>query len=71
MRVEKCGTCRFWDDTRELADEGVCRRHAPQATVTPDDDEHGFNLFPSWPLTLAAEWCGEYQPAPVPPGSAG
>ena len=57
---ETCGTCRFWDPIWKLQSEdgdkkskrGGCHRHAP----------HSSALTQSWPMTLADEWCGDFEP---------
>ena len=51
-----CGGCRFWDEVTEVGDEeryGNCRRYPP--TMLQFDE----SPYPVWPLTAAAEWCGE------------
>ena len=45
-----CGACAFWRKLRE--NEGVCCRHAPEASHQPEDVAH-------WPLTRSWQWCGE------------
>jgi hypothetical protein len=69
-RPDRCETCRFWDLRIGDSDEGagVCRRHAPVA-ATPAVNvsqkvEDQTASFPSWPLTLNDEWCGEWQVKP-------
>ncbi len=50
LRPVNCGACAFWRKLRES--EGVCCRHAPDATNRPDEVAH-------WPLTRNWQWCGE------------
>ena len=57
---ETCGSCRFWDPIWKLQSEdgdkkskrGGCHRYAP----------HSSALTQSWPVTLADEWCGDFEP---------
>ena len=57
MPDDNCATCRFW---RPGADgRGECRRRAPLPTL--DDRKHYVAV---WPVTRAADWCGEHQPKP-------
>lgn len=49
-RPDNCAACAFWRKLRE--NEGVCARHAPQASVTPEEAAH-------WPQTHGWQWCGE------------
>jgi len=43
-----CSTCTFWDGT-------YCRRYAPALFSA---SAHAGAMF--WPITKAADWCGEY-----------
>jgi len=55
---QSCRTCAFFQpgDTDADPDEiGECRRYAPR----PFQHQRQYN-FPSWPLVLPCEWCGEY-----------
>ncbi len=49
-RPANCGSCAFWRKLRE--NEGVCCRHAPDASHHPEEVAH-------WPLTRSWQWCGE------------
>lgn len=56
-----CSNCKFWQKIGEMPGRpgqwGLCRRHAPQAQVTPQETfQHT-----AWPPTAENEWCGEYQ----------
>lgn len=56
-----CSNCKFWHKIGEMPGRpgqwGLCRRHAPQAQVTPKETfQHT-----AWPPTAENEWCGEYQ----------
>lgn len=61
-RKDWCHMCRFWCQlydnqghslTRDGAAIGQCRRHAPRA-----------RWFSRWTVTLAQEWCGDFEPLP-------
>ena len=45
-----CAACAFWRKLREH--EGLCVRHAPEASVHRDEAAH-------WPQTHSYEGCGE------------
>ncbi len=47
---DNCAACAFWRRLREH--EGVCVRHAPHTSVTPEEVAH-------WPQTHSWQWCGE------------
>lgn len=57
---EECRNCRFWvAKGREYDGEyGQCRRYPPEFVKNPT--QHGPRTL--FPLPLADEWCGEYQP---------
>lgn len=57
----KCGNCNYWID-RDNGD-GECHRNAPQPTVGEGDAEV------HWPLTLASDWCGEFEEARFAPAT--
>ena len=49
-----CSKCLHW--FKIAADGGACRRYPPQLNLSP-----GTMLGSAmWPLTGAADWCGEY-----------
>jgi hypothetical protein len=50
VRPANCAACAFWRKFREH--EGVCTRHAPEASVRPEEVAH-------WPQTHSRQWCGE------------
>lgn len=52
----RCGRCRHWHATHD--DQGECRRYPPAQL---SDGEDG--TINAWPLMLADEGCGEFQPA--------
>ena len=66
-----CKDCRFWlaegFSAEAIADDveselGDCRRHAPQPVLGYfGDDGEARELAAYWPLTLATEWCGEFE----------
>ena len=61
-----CATCRFWGQVRPegpgvpgipgVAAQGECKRYAPHPSV---GSGHRHVL---WPLTAAADYCGEWMP---------
>lgn len=72
QKQEKCESCRFWQMTTPKDPEeensvavGICRRYAPQPTprlsrhIRVGKEEYAD--CPLWPLTLDAEWCGEWE----------
>ena len=77
MADESCGTCRYWSKIdwpdKRINDEGHCRRYPPQVFGGPAPSRqdgvfraesnvlHG--VMP--PITIAANWCGEWQGKPV------
>lgn len=67
-----CSGCRFWKRTTpdpEPPDRiggiwGMCRRRAPVALSTSyvdGLDRVQFETASVFPLTMAAEWCGEWE----------
>jgi hypothetical protein len=56
-----CRDCRFWD-APPGASEGTCRRHAPAPLLTLSRDGLKRSTDTDWPMTTAADWCGEGQP---------
>jgi hypothetical protein len=59
--ARNCGECIHWTKMREQ--EGVCRRHAPDATRCSDEVAH-------WPQTHIRQVCGEGLVASVRPGAS-
>jgi hypothetical protein len=57
-RPANCASCAFWRKVREH--EGVCSRHAPEPSSTPEQVAH-------WPQTHSRQWCGEGIAAPSLP----
>lgn len=57
----QCDSCRFWANPRDGV--GECRRNAPapvqRAQITDDANSPSDNA-PVWPVTVAADWCGQY-----------
>jgi hypothetical protein len=51
-----CGACRFWERKKDV--EGECHCHCPEPGYAGKKRAR-------WPLTLASEWCGDFQPLPV------
>lgn len=71
MNDRRCDRCRFWKMDRFYADKtvvvknddrsGECRRNAPIATIPKRSPEDDYSRLPIWPLTMANEWCGEWE----------
>ena len=63
----RCDACRFWevmdDEPLEEPDnrEGLCKRHPPVPVALPDVVTGDWEVMGRWPLTIADDWCGEYQ----------
>lgn len=53
----RCESCRFWG--RLNAATGECRRRSPAAGGPAAGAAGRFGTFP---LTVAAGWCGEHEP---------
>jgi hypothetical protein len=66
MVTPSCKKCRFVgvdysDDYQE--DVPVCRRRAPAARVSRDED--ATPRYPRWPrVVVTTDWCGEFEPKP-------
>jgi hypothetical protein len=59
-QVRSCARCIYWQKLRD--NEGLCRRHAPSASVRSEQVAH-------WPQTHAGQWCAEGLVASVRPGA--
>lgn len=59
-RIEKCGTCQFYEKVNDGQSPGLCLRHAPVAVYMVRADMHRGK----WPMTLSSEWCGDYKAIP-------
>lgn len=55
-----CSTCKFYDCNLDS-----CRRHPPVRMVAP----HQGSPDTFWPQVEEDDWCGEHQPAALPPGA--
>lgn len=58
-----CENCRFFWDLRAADDgddSGLCRRNAPQA-VTSEEEDNG--PWATWPKVHSGDWCGEHEPS--------
>jgi hypothetical protein len=53
-----CSACKHWSHEAS-AQQGECRRHAPQTLVFTLDDKTQFES--RFPLTNAIDWCGEFE----------
>jgi hypothetical protein len=60
MRLDRCGTCKFWDTDypgNEVPLEyGYCRRRPP----TPSAEAVGREGV-MWPSTRQDDWCGQWR----------
>jgi hypothetical protein len=74
VRVERCETCRFWDQCDEV--RGQCRRMPPIPNLAyavlyakdADNIDHAcertmIDTYGLWPDTDNTDWCGEWQAA--------
>jgi len=57
-----CSRCRFWSRVDES--DGECRRREPTLVWAFGD------LTSAWPITDAAEWCGEWRPVTAEPDAS-
>lgn len=53
-----CAACKHWSHEAN-AEQGECRRHAPQTLVFTIDAETKFES--RFPVTNASDWCGEFE----------
>jgi len=56
----QCQSCTYWQAKADTS-TGECRRHAPQTVAFNVDD--GVKFESRFPLTKAADWCGDYAKA--------
>ena len=59
-----CERCLFWVEFNENTNsepEGECHRLPPQVTATGTVRDQHYGC--SWPITGAADWCGEFEEA--------
>ena len=49
-----CSTCGWWNTEDDDNGAGHCRRYAPRPVAD------GVATQAVWPITRAAEWCGEW-----------
>lgn len=71
--VERCETCKFWDLWEDQITEGDCRRGLRHINLPVVEEEHDLLYLGkcwAWPNHSADDWCGEYQPTPVPPADS-
>lgn len=52
-----CKDCTFWNLLE--ANQGQCRRHAPQLVAFEVDDQVKFQS--KFPVTAGEDWCGDFQ----------
>lgn len=55
--AKACEACAYWSEIE--ADQGECRRHAPQTLVFEVDDETKFESM--FPVTANDDWCGDFE----------
>lgn len=77
MTQPRCDQCRWWDKADDAEEDvegpdvvaGKCKRRCPQTMDTAAGHlNDGLDLaWGYWPMTFAADWCGEFQPTPKPP----
>lgn len=62
-----CATCLWWDIPDAGEPYGQCRRYAPRPHLAVEEYpvEEVTPIYPHWPLTLASEFCGEWQPPAI------
>ena len=53
-----CSACKHWSH-QASAEQGECRRHAPQTLVFTIDSKTQFES--RFPITHSADWCGEFE----------
>lgn len=53
-----CAACANWNELGQ--DKGECRAHAPQTVIFQVDADTKFES--RFPLTAAADWCGDFMP---------
>ena len=64
---EKCETCRYWKQTREMLgggldeDAGECRFYPPQVGIIGTVGE--MKPLTAFPTTKKSSWCGKWQAA--------
>lgn len=57
----ECQLCLWWKRREDAAGKGERRRSAPGCTLSCMTSAWSA----SWPLTMAGDWCGEWQPPAV------
>ena len=59
-----CATCAYYDPADPSVtpgeDMGLCRRSSPRAVTSSYDDDAELSCFPTWPVVVETEWCGEH-----------
>lgn len=60
----ECEGCRFWLKRERDTGDGYCRRRAPRAELVRGDEEDR-DYYAQWPITLEADWCGEWKSEPL------
>lgn len=74
-RADRCETCRFYANVdNEMSGLADCRRYPP--VMVPVTEQHDrtwlvkYSLYKpndgGWPLVWPEDWCGEWQPKPLP-----
>lgn len=73
QRPDRCGVCRFWEnfDPVNTGDDarakGACHRYPKK--LLDRANPYDFGAW-EYPMQLADEWCGEYQPKEPGPATA-
>jgi hypothetical protein len=61
-----CETCRYWCGP-DGSNAGTCRRNSPYFPTDADDEadywkgDVAARTRTLWPLTIATDWCGEWE----------
>lgn len=58
--LRACGNCKFWQETREGAEEGQCRTEAPKMFAVPG--KFGLQFMSTWPASKRNDWCAKFEP---------
>jgi hypothetical protein len=53
-----CVECRFWSSYNMEDDAGECRRLPP---TPPAEQSEGDYAWARFPVTMPAQWCGEFK----------
>jgi hypothetical protein len=56
VATKACSACTYWKTT--AANEGECRRHAPQTLIFKVDGDVEYRS--KFPITSGSDWCGDF-----------